>query len=174
MAEIGLKFWDGSNIVEIPVLADLTSQPLRIAKNGTIYAISLVEVSSPDALSIRIKTPAGIKALGYTVPVIIPTVKINSISFYIDDIYRNWDTVTATITIIDAVTLLPLPDVTIEAIWSGAYNATVTGESNGSGIVSFITPWIISGLVTITINKVWINDVEQPFTGEITKSIYVN
>lgn len=174
MAEIGLRFWNGSAVVEIPVLADLTDQPLRIAKAGTTYAISLVDTSSPDALPIRIQTPAGLKALGYTAPVVVPTVKVNSISFVVNDVFREWDEVYATINIIDAVTLLPLSGVVVTAVWSGAYSATVTGVTDGSGNKTFLTPWISSGLVTMTVTEVKIGGVLQPLTGTLTNSVYVS
>jgi hypothetical protein len=68
MAEIGLRIWDGSQIIEIPVDTDYASHKLRIAKNGTIYGIPLIDPSSPGALPIRINigTPAvpDIKAIG--------------------------------------------------------------------------------------------------------------
>lgn len=68
MAEIGLRIWNGSEVIEIPVNSDPTDYKLRIAKNGSTYGIPLVDPNSPGALPIRINigtfaSPV-IKALG--------------------------------------------------------------------------------------------------------------
>lgn len=62
--DIGLRVFDGTKIVSITVedTGTLTS-PLRIAKNGTIYGIILVDPSDPCASKIRIQTSLGTKAL---------------------------------------------------------------------------------------------------------------
>ena len=44
-------------------LCDVGSHPLRIRKGGTTYGIELVETNDPNASRVRIKTPAGIKAI---------------------------------------------------------------------------------------------------------------
>lgn len=62
--EIGLRFWDGSGVVEIPVDSDYNSYKLRVAKDGVTYGINLVDTDSPGALPIRIKLATGIKAIG--------------------------------------------------------------------------------------------------------------
>ncbi len=68
MAEIGLRYWDGSQAVEIPATDDLSGQKLRVVKNGTTYGIPLVDPSSPGALPIRINIGTvavpDIKAIG--------------------------------------------------------------------------------------------------------------
>ncbi len=60
--DIGLRYYDGVNIVRLAIDPTLTS-PLRIAKNGKIYSIALVDVNNPKASSLRIMTPLGVKAL---------------------------------------------------------------------------------------------------------------
>lgn len=62
--DIGLRVYDGTAIVSIacePAWA-LTS-PLRIAKNGVIYGIVLVDPSDQHASKIKVKTDSGVKAL---------------------------------------------------------------------------------------------------------------
>lgn len=44
-------------------LCDVGTHPLRTCKGGTVYAIELVAVDDPNASRIRIKTPAGVKAI---------------------------------------------------------------------------------------------------------------
>jgi len=62
--DIGLRVFDGTQTVSIAVepLGTLTS-PLRIAKDGVIYGIALVDVGDPNESGIRIRTSSGIKAL---------------------------------------------------------------------------------------------------------------
>ncbi len=62
--DIGLRYYDGHNIVKIAAEPKGTlNSPLRIAKNGDIYGIMLVDPDDPCASGIRIKTSSGIKAL---------------------------------------------------------------------------------------------------------------
>lgn len=62
--DIGLRVFDGTQTVSIAgePLGTLTS-PLRIAKDGVIYGIALVDVGDPNESGIRIRTSSGIKAL---------------------------------------------------------------------------------------------------------------
>ena len=62
--DIGLRVFDGTQTVSIAVepLGTLTS-PLRIAKDGVIYGIALVDPGDPNESGIRINTSSGIKAL---------------------------------------------------------------------------------------------------------------
>lgn len=62
--EIGLKYFDGSKIIEIPVSSEYSDSKLRVAKNGVVYGISLVDPDSVGALPIRIKLGTEIKAIG--------------------------------------------------------------------------------------------------------------
>jgi len=60
--DIGLRYYDGTSVKTIACTTDLTNNPLRIHKNGTTYAIVLVDPTDASASKIRIKTPSGIKA----------------------------------------------------------------------------------------------------------------
>lgn len=62
--DIGLRVYDGTETVFIAVepVGTLTS-PLRIAKNGTVYGVVLVDPSDFFASKIRIRTNSGIRAL---------------------------------------------------------------------------------------------------------------
>jgi hypothetical protein len=61
--DIGLRIWDGEEIVRIAVDYASAEHPLRIHKNGTNYGIILVDPSDPSASRIRIMTGTGVKAL---------------------------------------------------------------------------------------------------------------
>lgn len=62
--DIGLRLFDGSQTIKIAIepTGTLTS-PLRIAKNGIVYGIALVDISDPRASKMRVKTSSGIKAI---------------------------------------------------------------------------------------------------------------
>lgn len=64
VVDIGLRAYNGGQIVKIACepIGVLTS-PLRIHKNGTTYAIILVDAADARASKIRIRTSSGIKAL---------------------------------------------------------------------------------------------------------------
>jgi parallel beta-helix repeat protein len=63
-ADIGLRLYDGTEVVSIACEAEgsLTS-PLRIAKDGIVYGILLVDPGDSRATGIRIETASGTKAL---------------------------------------------------------------------------------------------------------------
>jgi cysteine-rich repeat protein len=61
--DIGLKIPIDGEVIPIAIEPPGVESPLRIAKNGTVYRISLVDPSHSDATAIRIMTPDGIKAL---------------------------------------------------------------------------------------------------------------
>lgn len=62
--DIGLRVFDGTKTVSIAVEPSGTlTSPLRIAKNGVIYGIPLVDPGDPYESGIRINTSSGIKAL---------------------------------------------------------------------------------------------------------------
>lgn len=62
--DIGLRLYDGTEIVTIACEPEGTpASPLRIAKNGTIYGIALVDPADSSATTIRIETASGTKAL---------------------------------------------------------------------------------------------------------------
>ena len=61
--DIGLRAFDGAQVIRIAVDNVSSSYPLRIHKNGATYGIVLVDVSDPDASKFRIQTSAGMKAI---------------------------------------------------------------------------------------------------------------
>lgn len=62
--DIGLRVHNGSEIVAIAAEpTEALTSPLRIAKNGTIYGIVLVDPGDPNDSGVRIQTSGGIKAL---------------------------------------------------------------------------------------------------------------
>jgi M6 family metalloprotease-like protein len=62
--DIGLRVYDGTEIVAIACEPEGTlTSPLRIAKNGVVYGIVLVEPSDPAASKLKIQTSSGTKAL---------------------------------------------------------------------------------------------------------------
>jgi hypothetical protein len=62
--DIGLRVYDGTEIVTIACEPEGTlTSPLRIAKNGVLYGIVLVEPSDPAASKLKIQTSSGTKAL---------------------------------------------------------------------------------------------------------------
>lgn len=64
IVDIGLRAYDGTGIVKIACEpAGVLTSPLRIHKNGTTYAIILVDPADARASRVRIKTSSGIKAL---------------------------------------------------------------------------------------------------------------
>lgn len=60
--DIGLRLYDGIDIVKI-ACEQILSSPLRIAKDGTIYGIVLVQPNDSSASSIQIQTNSGTKAI---------------------------------------------------------------------------------------------------------------
>lgn len=64
VVDCGLRVYDGTQTISIACEDPASvSSPLRIAKNGNIYGIVLVDTTDPNASKIRIKTSSGIKAL---------------------------------------------------------------------------------------------------------------
>jgi len=65
--DIGLRVYDGTETVKIACEPDdSVTSPLRIAKDGKVYGIALVDPdnppNNPDATKIRIKTSSGVMA----------------------------------------------------------------------------------------------------------------
>ena len=61
--DIGLRVFDGHNIIGIAAEPGTPTSPLRIHKNGVTYGIRLVDPNLLNASKIRIQTPTGVKAL---------------------------------------------------------------------------------------------------------------
>jgi len=61
--DIVLRVFNGTEIVAIATEIGPATSPLRIAKNGVIYGIALVDPGDPNDSGVRIQTSAGIKAL---------------------------------------------------------------------------------------------------------------
>jgi hypothetical protein len=62
--DIGLRAYNGTEIITIACEPDdAISSALRIVKDSKIYGIVLVDITDPDASSIRIRTSSGVKAL---------------------------------------------------------------------------------------------------------------
>ena len=61
----GVVYYHGLKVQGVGELAlcDVGSHPLRIRKGGVTYGIELVAIDDPNASPLRIKTPAGIKAI---------------------------------------------------------------------------------------------------------------
>jgi len=62
--DIGLRVYNGTRVVKIAgePLGVLTS-PLRIAKNGNIYGVILVDPGDDRDSGVRIQTSSGVRAL---------------------------------------------------------------------------------------------------------------
>ena len=60
--DIGYRIFDGTETVRVATDYANSSTAIRIAKNGVIYGVLLVDPSDPSASSIRVMTPSGIKA----------------------------------------------------------------------------------------------------------------
>jgi len=62
--DIGLRVYNGSETIAIAAEpTGILTSPLRIAKNGVIYGIVLVDPGDPNDSGVRIQTSSGIKAL---------------------------------------------------------------------------------------------------------------
>lgn len=61
--DIGLRVFDGTEIIKIAVDYANDNYPLRIHKGNTTYGIILVEPDDPDASKIFIQTSKGIRAI---------------------------------------------------------------------------------------------------------------
>ena len=62
--DIGLRAYDGTNVIKVACEpAGTLTSALRISKNGTTYAVTLVDPADASASKIRVKTNSGIKAL---------------------------------------------------------------------------------------------------------------
>ena len=167
--DIGLRVYNGTEIVYIAAepAGTLTSR-LRIAKNGVIYGIVLVEPGDANDSGLRIQTSSGIKALRKYVP--LPTAYV-SLSMTRKRAFRTWDIVSAMVTVREnTASGPPISGVTVQGRWSGAYNATVSGTTNTSGqTVRWWTDWIArSQTATFTVNKITTGINEHELAGTLS------
>ena len=169
--DIGLRVYNGTQIVAIAAEpAGTLTSPLRIAKNGAIYGIVLVEPGDANDSGVRIQTSSGIKALRKYV--FLPTAYV-SIGMSKRRVFQTWYTVTAMVTVTEnTASGLPISGVTVQGTWSGNYGGTVSGITNASGKVSFGTGWVgRGGRVTFTVNKITIGSNEYDLAGVLSRSI---
>jgi len=62
--DIGLRLYDGSQTIIVACEPDTSvTSSIRIAKDGKVYGIALVDITDSMASKVRIKTIAGIKAI---------------------------------------------------------------------------------------------------------------
>ncbi|MBA7505468.1 hypothetical protein ES706_04135 [subsurface metagenome] len=169
--DIGLRVYNGTQIVAIAAepAGTLTSS-LRIAKNGAIYGIVLVEPGNANDSGVRIQTSSGIKALRKYV--FLPTAYL-SIAMSKRRVFGTWYTVTATVTVTENTSSgPPISGVTVQGRWSGGYNATVSGITNANGQVSWTTVWIGEGSwVSFTVNRITTVNNEYDLAGVLSRSI---
>ena len=169
--DIGLRVYNGTQIVAIAAEpAGTLTSPLRIAKNGAIYGIVLVEPGDANDSGVRIQTSSGIKALRKYV--FLPTAYL-SIAMSKRRVFLTWYTVTATVTVTENTSSgQPIVGVTVQGTWSGGYGGNVSGTTNANGQVSFKTSWIGQGSwVHFTINKITIGSNEYDLAGVLSRSI---
>jgi len=169
--DIGLRVYNGTEVVAIAAepAGTLTSS-LRIAKNGAIYGIVLVEPGDANDSGVRIQTSSGIKGLRKYV--FLPIAYV-SIGMSKRRVFDTWYIVTAMVTVTEnTASGLPISGVTVQGRWSGGYNATVSGTTNANGQVSWTTVWIRSGrVVSFTVNKITTVNNEYNLAGVLSRSI---
>ncbi len=169
--DIGLRVYNGTQVVAIAAEpAGTLTSPLRIAKNGAIYGIVLVDPGDPNDSGLRIQTNSGIKALRKYV--FLPTAYV-SISMWKQQVFLNSYVVHVTVTVTEnSPSGSPIVGVTLRGTWSGAYNATVSGTTDANGRVSFTSGWVgIGSTVTFTVNKITIGSIEYDLAGQTSASI---
>jgi len=166
--DIGLRVYNGTEIVYIAAepAGTLTSF-LRIAKNGVIHGIVLVDPGDANDSGLRIQTSSGIKALRKYVP--LPTAYV-SLSWMRKRAFRTWDVVYVMVTVTENTSSgPPIVGVTVRGTWSGAWGGTVSGTTNTSGQVGWWTDWIAATqTVTFTVNKITIGSNEYNLAGTLS------
>ncbi|MDH5173792.1 MAG: cysteine peptidase family C39 domain-containing protein, partial [Elusimicrobiota bacterium] len=81
--------------------------------------------------------------------------------------FLMWDTLTAVITVKKGTPSgQPIVGATVQGRWSGNYNATVSGRTDGNGIVRFATDRIgRTQTATFTVNKITIGGIQYDLAG---------
>jgi hypothetical protein len=95
---------------------------------------------------------------------VIPEVKV---SISRKRAFINSDTATAVITVKKGTPSgQPIVGATVQGRWRGAYNATVSGRTDGNGRVRFTSDWINRNKsVSFTVNKITIGGIQYDLTG---------
>ncbi len=169
--DIGLRVYNGTEIVALAAEpAGTLTSPLRIAKNGVISGIVLVDPGDANDSGVRIQTNSGIKALRKYVP--LPTAYV-SISIWAKRVFGTWYEVYVTVTVRENTSSgPPIVGVTVQGTWSGGYGGSVSGTTNANGQVGWKTSWVGSGSrVYFTINKITIGSNEYNLGGTLSASI---
>ncbi len=169
--DIGLRVYNGAQIVAIAAepAGTLTSR-LRIAKNGVIYGIVLVDPGDPNDSGLRIQTSSGIKGLRKYV--FLPTAYV-TISMWAQQVWLNYFIVYVNVTVRENTSSgPPIVGVTVQGTWGGSYGGTVSGTTNANGQVSFGTEWVGGGSwVSFTVNKITTVNNEYELGGQTSASI---
>ncbi len=97
--DIGLRIYNGSEVVKIAAETSSSKSNLRIAKGGKAYGISLVDKGDPEGSKVLIKTSSGVKELreytgadGIYVPVSASCNYINTTEDPSGSAYITWGT----------------------------------------------------------------------------------
>ena len=169
--DIGLRVYNGTQIVAIAAEpAGTLTSALRIAKNGAIYGIVLVDPGDANDSGLRIQTSSGIKGLRKYV--FLPTAYV-SISMWTQRVAWDYYVVYVTVTVTENTSSgPPIVGVTLQGTWGGAWGGTVSGTTNASGQVGWNTAWIGRGSwVSFTVNKITIGNNEYNLGGTLSRSI---
>ena len=170
--DIGLRVYNGTQIVALAAepAGTLTSS-LRIAKDGVIYGIVLVDPGDANDSGLRIQTSSGIKALRKYV--FLPTAYL-SIGFSKRHVMGDLYVVTAVVTVTqNTSTGPPIVGVTLQGTWGGWYSGTVSGTTNANGQVSIQgTQAVRAGKsVSFTVNRITTVNNEYNLAGVLSRSI---
>ncbi|MDH5661641.1 MAG: hypothetical protein OEY92_01460 [Elusimicrobiota bacterium] len=172
--DIGLRVYNGTEIVYIAAepAGTLTSS-LRIAKNGVIYGIVLVDPGDANDSGLRIQTSSGIKALRKYVP--LPTAYV-SINMWSKRAFLMWDVVYVMVTVRENTSSgLPISGVVVRGTWSGGYGGTVSGTTNASGVAgTWTTDPVANTWVYFTVNKITTGSNEYNLGGTLSSAIKIS
>lgn len=153
--DIGLKVYDGSEAIPIEVeLAGASTSPLRIAKDGNVYSIVLVNPGDPKESGLRIQTSSGIMGFKKYVP--LPAAYV-SLSMSRKRAFRTWDIISAMVTVTEnTASGPPIVGATVQGRFSGGWSGNVSGTTNTSGqTVRWWTDWVPrTKTATFTVNSI--------------------
>ena len=151
---IGLRVYDGTHIVNVACEPEgAVTSPLRIAKNGVIYGIVLVDPAALEASKIVIQTAAGPKAmadLGKPKSPPPEMVLIPSGEFEMGDHYFGY-----------SPNELPLHTVLVDAFYIGKYEVTVPQYCD------FLNSALVQGLIEVRDGWVYATGGSHPYCGAV-------